>query len=80
MMRNFKDVLRELEEARSLDDEMHSQCASLLERVASRERLTTLRAELAEIRRSRGLDDTMVAGLHDSRTRRGTDATRSGAT
>lgn len=75
MMRNFEDVLRELEEVRSLDDDMHGRTSSLLERVASRERLTTLRAELAEIRGSLGSDVAVVAGLHDSRTRRGTDAT-----
>ena len=46
----FDDLLRSLEEARLTDDELHRQNASLAERSASHDTLSTLRAEMVKAR------------------------------
>jgi len=64
-IRAFEVVLRELSETRLDDEDLHRRGGSLAERTASRERLETLRDEMARIRASLGIDAN-VAGLHDS--------------
>lgn len=73
-IRTFETVLGELLEARSADDDLHRLGGSLALRTASRERLETLRDEMARIRGSIGITAN-VAGSHDSRVRRWTSAT-----
>lgn len=46
----FDDLLRSLEAARSSDDDLHRQNASLAERSASHDTLLALRAEMAAAR------------------------------
>ena len=46
----FEELLRALEAARLTDDELHRQNASLTDRTASHDTLSTLRAEIAVAR------------------------------
>ena len=69
---DFEETLRKLEDARNADDELHRRSAPLEDRVASHERLTELRSEIAQIRRSLGMATPNVSGSHDSRTARST--------
>lgn len=67
----FNELLEQLEKARVADEELHRRGASLAERTESHDRLMSLRAALAEMRKV-AAQDLPVTGLHDSRVRRGT--------
>lgn len=47
---DFDDLLRRLEEARIVDDEIHNRKSTLTERAASRDALMEVRAEMATFR------------------------------
>jgi len=49
----FDDLLKALEQARMADEELHRGSGSLSERVVSHDRLSRLRAEMAQARRAR---------------------------
>jgi len=76
----FDDLLGCLEEARLADEDVHRRNASLEERTASHDTLVKLRAEIASLRVEAGLEPMDTSGLHDSRTRRGTNVAGNTAT
>ncbi len=76
----FDDLLRSLKDARLADEDVHRRDASLEERTASHEALLKVRAEIASLRAETGLEPMETSGLHDSRTRRGTNVAGSTAT
>lgn len=70
-MERFSDLLRRLEQARRVDEDLHSRGGSLADRAASRQKLAELRAEIALVRVEAGFEAMEVSGRRDSRNRRG---------
>lgn len=70
-MDHLEELLSRLGAARFADEAVHRRDGSLMERVVAHGRLVELRADIARVRAEIGCAAMEVAGLHDSRSRRG---------
>jgi len=66
---DFNDLLARLEEARFADEDVHQRNSSLTERIASRDALLELRAEMARMRADIGSASMDTPSVQDPRTK-----------